>query len=150
MCHSVGKGRLIGPDLKGVNTKRNEEWIIKFVKGSQAFIKSGDADAKAIFDEYQVVMPDQNLTDAEIKSIITFIAANSEEKPAIAADEKAPIALTGAVGLVVTGDARVARFEPPFAVAPVRFHSVPQSGPNKAPPASVMTAPGRNNTVATA
>ena len=95
MCHSVGKGRLVGPDIKGVNTKRNEEWIIKFVKGSQAFIKSGDADAKAIFDEYQVVMPDQNLTDAEIKSIITFIAANSEEKPAIAADEKAPIALTG-------------------------------------------------------
>jgi hypothetical protein len=35
-------------------------------------------------------------------------------------------------------------------VAPVRFHSVPHTGPNRAPPARVSTEPGRNSTVARA
>ncbi len=81
MCHSVGKGRVVGPDLKGVTTKRTEEWLYKFIKGSQSFIKEGDADAKAIYDEYQVIMPDQNLSQEEIKSILTFIENKSGEKP---------------------------------------------------------------------
>lgn len=76
-CHSIGKGKLVGPDLKDVHKKRKEEWIIKFVKGSQAFIKSGDADAKAIFDEFNMVMPDQNLKDEEIKAVIAYIAEQS-------------------------------------------------------------------------
>jgi cytochrome c2 len=76
-CHSIGKGKLVGPDLKDVHTRRKEDWIIKFVKGSQAFIKSGDADAKAIFDEFNMVMPDQNLSDADIKAVIAYIGEQS-------------------------------------------------------------------------
>lgn len=72
-CHSIGKGRLVGPDLKDVASRRKEAWIIKFVKGSQAFIKSGDADAKALFEEYKMIMPDQNLKDDEIKGVIAYI-----------------------------------------------------------------------------
>lgn len=81
MCHSVGKGRVVGPDLKGVTSKRKEDWLYKFIKSSQSFIKEGDADAKAIYDEYQVIMPDQNLSQEEIKSILTFITNKSDEKP---------------------------------------------------------------------
>lgn len=76
-CHNIGKGRLVGPDLKGVTNKRTEEWLGKFIKASQNFINSGDADAKAIFDEYKVVMPDFNLPDADIKAIIAHIASQS-------------------------------------------------------------------------
>jgi len=96
-CHSIGKGRLVGPDLKDVHTKRKEDWIIKFVKGSQALIKSGDADAKAIFDEYNMVMPDQNLSDADIKAVIAYIgeqsggAAASTEPAAEATTTEAPV-----------------------------------------------------------
>lgn len=87
-CHSIGKGKLVGPDLKDVNKKRKEEWIIKFVKGSQALIKSGDADAKAIFDEFGgMVMPDQNLKDEEIKSVIAYIAEQSGGATETAATE---------------------------------------------------------------
>lgn len=76
-CHNIGKGRLVGPDLKGVTNKRSEEWLSKFIKASQNLVKSGDADAKAIFDEYKVVMPDFNLPDADINAIIAFIASQS-------------------------------------------------------------------------
>jgi mono/diheme cytochrome c family protein len=76
-CHNIGKGRLVGPDLKGVTNKRSEEWLGKFIKASQSFINSGDADAKAIFDEYKVVMPDFNLPDADISAIIAYVASQS-------------------------------------------------------------------------
>lgn len=89
-CHSVGGGRLVGPDLIGINTKRKEDWLLKFVKASQSFIKSGDADAKAIFDQYQIVMPDQNISDADIKSIIAYIGSKSPVvSEVVATDTKA-------------------------------------------------------------
>jgi mono/diheme cytochrome c family protein len=77
VCHSIGGGKLVGPDLKDVHTKRKEEWLLKFIKGSQSFIQSGDADAKAIFEEFKMVMPDQNLSDAEIKAVIAYIGTQS-------------------------------------------------------------------------
>lgn len=97
-CHSIGKGKLVGPDLKDVHKKRKEEWILKFVKGSQALIKSGDADAKAIFDEFGgMIMPDQNLSDADIKAVIAYIGEQSGG--AVTATEPAaetPVADAGA------------------------------------------------------
>ncbi|MCC6600443.1 MAG: c-type cytochrome [Crocinitomicaceae bacterium] len=92
-CHKVGGGRMVGPDLIGITEKRPEEWLIKWTKSSQSLIKSGDADAKAIFDEFGgIMMPDQALSDAEIKSILAFISskstastASAETKPADAA-----------------------------------------------------------------
>lgn len=79
VCHKVGGGRMVGPDLMGVTTKRSEDWLLKWTKSSQALVKSGDADAKAILDEFGgVVMPDQaHLPDADIKSIFAFIASKS-------------------------------------------------------------------------
>ncbi len=75
-CHSIGKGKLVGPDLEGIHTKRSEEWILSFVKNAQAFGKK-DADAKAIITEYGYPMPNQNVNDAEIKAIINYIAESS-------------------------------------------------------------------------
>lgn len=82
-CHTVGKGRLVGPDLAGITSQRPEEWLIKWTRSSQTLIKSGDADAKAIFDEYNgLVMPDQNLPDADIKAIFAFVASKEAAAPA--------------------------------------------------------------------
>ncbi|MFA3782476.1 cytochrome c [Melioribacteraceae bacterium 4301-Me] len=79
-CHTIGSGKLIGPDLANVNKRRSEEWIIKFVQSSQSVIKSGDSTAVAVFEaNNKVVMPDQDLTPAQIKSIISYIAANSPD-----------------------------------------------------------------------
>jgi len=75
-CHSVGKGKLVGPDLKGINTKRSEEWITKFVQNAQAFGET-DADAKAIIAEYGYPMPVQNVSDGDVKAIVTYIASKS-------------------------------------------------------------------------
>lgn len=73
-CHTIGGGRLVGPDLTGIYNKRENDWLISFIRSSQKMIKSGDKDAVAIFNEYnKVPMPDNNLTDEQIISIIDYI-----------------------------------------------------------------------------
>ena len=74
-CHTIGKGKLIGPDLANLLQRRPEEWILKFVKSSQTVIKSGDKYADSLFQAFnQMVMPDQpTATDAVVKNIIAYI-----------------------------------------------------------------------------
>lgn len=93
ICHTIGLGRLVGPDLNGVNTLRSEEWLLKWTKNSQEFIKSGDPDAKAIFAQFNnLVMPVPPISEPDIKEIYKFITLKSvaaaENK--IATDASAP------------------------------------------------------------
>lgn len=79
-CHTIGKGKLVGPDLKGVNKKYPEKWLLEWIRSSQTLIQKGDAKAKKIFEEYfQVPMPDNNLTDAEIKAVLAYIKSQGAE-----------------------------------------------------------------------
>lgn len=88
-CHTIGGGRLVGPDLKGITEKRNKEWIKKFIKNSYALIESGDADAVAIAKEYNnMPMPPSTLSDAEIEGIYKYLEISSAEtsSPKVAVD----------------------------------------------------------------
>lgn len=80
VCHTTTQQKLVGPGLEGITTKRKEDWLVKWIKDSQAFVKSGDADAiKAFEDGGKVAMPPfANLSDDQIKSIIAFIGAPPE------------------------------------------------------------------------
>ena len=81
VCHNIGKGRLVGPDLAGVDTRRTLAWLTKFIKSSQTLIKSGDAAAVAIFNEYnKIPMPDQALSDAQVKTIVDYIKSQGKGK----------------------------------------------------------------------
>ena len=73
-CHTVGKGKLVGPDLMNVTEKRSQDWLVAFIKSSSTMIKSGDTDAKAISEEFKgILMPDNNYSDVEILSILAYI-----------------------------------------------------------------------------
>ncbi|HEU5291979.1 MAG TPA: c-type cytochrome [Cyclobacteriaceae bacterium] len=77
-CHTIGKGKLIGPDLSDVHTRRTDDWLVEFITSTQAMIKKGDADAVAVFKEFnQTIMPDAPYSVDEIKSIITYIKSKS-------------------------------------------------------------------------
>jgi len=74
-CHTIGKGRLVGPDLLNITEKRSQEWLIPFIKSSTSVINSGDADAIAVFKEYNnILMPDNKFSDGQIMSILNYIA----------------------------------------------------------------------------
>ena len=83
-CHTVGKGKLVGPDLKGVETRHTEAWLMKWVKSSQAMVQAGDKDAVKLFaDNSSIPMPDQALSEDQVKTILGFIKTGGE--PVVAA-----------------------------------------------------------------
>ncbi|MEA1898969.1 MAG: c-type cytochrome, partial [Bacteroidota bacterium] len=84
VCHTIGKGRLVGPDLKGVTERRSQEWLIPFIQKSQTMVDSGDPDAVQLFEEYKIPMPDNNLTDEQIINILNFITNYVEPAEPIA------------------------------------------------------------------
>ena len=78
VCHTINKGKLIGPDLANVHKRRPMEWILKFVKSSQTMIKNKDKDAVTLFGKYNnIIMPDPNLSEEQIKTILNFIISIS-------------------------------------------------------------------------
>lgn len=86
ICHTIGGGRLVGPDLSGAPERRTEDWLLRFIRSSQAMIKSGDAVAVGLFKEFnETIMPDPMLSDDEIKSVIQHIKDQSGGASAAAA-----------------------------------------------------------------
>ena len=89
-CHSTGSKKTVGPGLGGVNERRSDEWLIKWVKNSQELIASGDEQAIAIFKEYdEMTMQNfEQFSDDEITSIFTYIAQQPAENTAANSKEE--------------------------------------------------------------
>ncbi|MCC6835868.1 MAG: c-type cytochrome [Cytophagales bacterium] len=78
VCHSISKGKLIGPDLADVHLRRSDAWLLEFITSSQTMINKGDADAVALFNEYnKTLMPDAPYSADQIKDIINYIKSKS-------------------------------------------------------------------------
>lgn len=75
-CHKLDK-RMTGPALAGIADKRDREWLQKWIRNSAALIKSGDADAIAIFEEYNKVPMTAfpQLSDQDIDDILAYTSA---------------------------------------------------------------------------
>ncbi len=57
-CHTIGGGRLVGPDLKDVHERKDRAWLSRFIVDPAAVLASGDAYALKIQSESRgVVMP---------------------------------------------------------------------------------------------
>jgi cytochrome c2 len=77
-CHTIGGGRLVGPDLAGVTDRRSEQWLIDFITSSQTMIQAGDPDAVALSEEYSgMIMPDAMVPAQEVLAVIEYISAQS-------------------------------------------------------------------------
>ena len=78
-CHTIGQGKLLGPDLLDVSKRRDKVWLKNFIKSSQTMIKAGDAEAVALFEEFnKLPMMDYNLSDPELEAIIKYIDSFSK------------------------------------------------------------------------
>ncbi|HEX4960146.1 MAG TPA: cytochrome c [Thermoanaerobaculia bacterium] len=74
-CHSVGKGVVVGPDLKGVTARRDKRWLHSFIRSSQTLVGKGEKTAAALFATYKKKMPDHDFSDGDIDSLLAFIEA---------------------------------------------------------------------------
>ena len=82
-CHSIGGGRLVGPDLKGISSKRDKDWLIRFISIPDRLIAQGDPIARDIVKEFGMPMPNLGVTAEEAQAIMVYIDSLSiETKPA--------------------------------------------------------------------
>ena len=84
-CHVLGETKLIGPGLKGITEKRDKEWLKKWINNSSELIASGDADAIAIFEEYnKVAMTNFYFSDEEFEALFAYLDAPPVEEAVVA------------------------------------------------------------------
>lgn len=85
-CHSVGGGKLVGPDLAGLLDRRDQEWVTQFIRNSSELIASGDEQAVAVFNEYnKITMPPHPFSEPEMQDLIAYLNSYEEkaEEPAV-------------------------------------------------------------------
>ena len=72
-CHKLNK-RAVGPALRGISSKYDREWLYSWIKNSTAMVKSGDAQAVAIYEEYNgsVMTSFPQFSNDDIDNIIAY------------------------------------------------------------------------------
>ena len=55
-CHTIGGGRLVGPDLKDVAGRKDRAWLSRFIMDPKGVLDSGDAYALKMKDEARGAM----------------------------------------------------------------------------------------------
>lgn len=85
-CHNLDK-KMTGPALRGVTGRHKKEWFYGWVKNSSALIKSGDADAVKLWEEYKpsVMTAFPQLSYTDIDNILAYTDEVKTEAPATAA-----------------------------------------------------------------
>ena len=98
-CHTIGGGKLVGPDLQGIADRRDADWVRAFILGPEKVIAAGDPIAKQLLGEYNnVPMPNLGVTEAQIGPLVTFLgftgtaptttaATTTTPQPAVAAGD---------------------------------------------------------------
>ena len=79
-CHTVGGGRLVGPDLKDVATRKDRQWLVQFLESPKAMIDSGDPYAVRLQQEARgVVMPNiVGMNPQQAAALLDMITAESK------------------------------------------------------------------------
>lgn len=84
-CHKLDK-KFVGPALGNIAELRSADWLKAWIKDNAALRATGDADANAIFDEYNgspmTAFP--QLSDKDIEDIIYYTTVGELEKAPVA------------------------------------------------------------------
>ena len=75
-CHTIGNGRLTGPDLEGVTQRREFEWIVAMVTTPDSMLRE-DPVARQLFAEYMTPMVTVGANREEATAIHEFLRAKA-------------------------------------------------------------------------
>lgn len=81
-CHSIGGGDGVGPDLKGVTTRRERAWLTGWITAPDQVLAAGDPVATELLGRFnQIPMPNLGVTREEAESLIDYLAAQGAAAP---------------------------------------------------------------------
>jgi protein SCO1/2 len=73
-CHTIGKGDGVGPDLAGITTRRDRDWLARYLKEPDRVLSEGDPIATALVAKYKnIAMPNLRLDHEEIAAVLSFL-----------------------------------------------------------------------------
>lgn len=78
-CHTIGGGRLVGPDLKGVTSQRPHQWLVEYIQNPEKMFKEKNPIAEKLLNEYAGVrMPDLGLSRQQANDALAYIKQQSK------------------------------------------------------------------------
>jgi mono/diheme cytochrome c family protein len=102
-CHTIGEGRTVGPDLKGVTETREQDWLLEWIQKPDEMLAEGDPIAVELLAEFNnIAMPNLGIAEDDALALIEFVRFESggaippadEPSPA---DEPPPVQIVGDV-----------------------------------------------------
>ena len=79
-CHTIGKGKSVGPDLAGVTSRREESWLKRQIKDPESLIEEKDPIALQLLREADdVPMPPPDLSDEQVAAVIAYLKSTEQQ-----------------------------------------------------------------------
>ncbi len=77
-CHTMGGGRLVGPDLSRVSERRERDYILAMIVNPDSMLVN-DETARGLLSEYFTPMPNQGLTRDEAEALYEYFRHSDAE-----------------------------------------------------------------------
>jgi mono/diheme cytochrome c family protein len=79
-CHTIGGGRLVGPDLEDVSSRKDRAWLIRFIVDPKGVLDSGDPYALKLKEESggAVMVPIAGMTAGRAAALLDLIDEESK------------------------------------------------------------------------
>lgn len=73
-CHTIGGGKKVGPDLKGITELRSRQWIENFISNPENMFKSGDPLANRLLKDFNnLPMPNVGFSKEQISDVLAYL-----------------------------------------------------------------------------
>jgi mono/diheme cytochrome c family protein len=99
-CHKLDQ-KYTGPALRGLTDRRSIDWAKSWIKNSQVLIATGDAQANALYKEYNnLAMPAYEfLSDDDLTNIISYIEYGDKAEAVVVGAEGEGAQVSGGSGV---------------------------------------------------
>ncbi len=74
-CHTVGGGRLVGPDLAGVTERRSPQFIVGMIVNPDSML-ANDPTARELLGQYFTPMSNQGVTREDARALLEYFRKN--------------------------------------------------------------------------
>ena len=74
VCHTIGQGDKMGPDLAGVTARRDRAWLARYIMAPDKLLEERDPVAVALFEKYKYTrMPNLRVSQDEAAAVLSYL-----------------------------------------------------------------------------
>jgi mono/diheme cytochrome c family protein len=84
-CHTIGRGKRIGPDLKGVTARRERHWLIRYLVAPDVMRARHDPIVAELDAQYPGVnMPNLGLSEVDAEDLLVYLETQTKHLSGVA------------------------------------------------------------------